>query len=402
VQHSQEAFDELCKQYPKSTHMCLATMTFDANNNPVKLYLGIHGAENTKNSYYCEIDMSVATLPELQHLVPMVNEAYTSLYIRRIDKGGSFLFCTSTSYGSRPIGRNQSEKWIKEVTGHAAGVLRQSIQNHAFDLYIADPIKFDLKALTLCTGRCQHRAETACQKYMTESITKKKERLAQAQVADAVEAIVDQVENEETSEESTEDNGAPVTVADFEHMLTARKDELKYTDTGRGWEIVQPVKPMPIDEVMSILRSKYDDSATLTPEMINDIDWYECDTGDFRSSAIPDDNIPDQLNAVLNGTALPDATRAMGNTGPSPGSEHVIHLCRRDTSSEEDTDDSDTETEEESDDIRGTSPDSDQDTESNSEFEDESDGDEGPGPAVRALIAAFTAAYESDRKRRRR
>ena len=47
--------------------------------------------------------------------------------------------------------------------------------------------------------------------------------------------------------------------------------------------------------------------------------------------------------------------------------------------------------------------DSDQDTDANSDSEEECD-DDGPGPAVRALIAAFTAAHESDRaaKRRRR
>jgi len=45
--------------------------------------------------------------------------------------------------------------------------------------------------------------------------------------------------------------------------------------------------------------------------------------------------------------------------------------------------------------------DSDQDTDANSDYEEECD-DDGPGPAVRALIAAFTAAYEQDRAAKRR
>eukprot|EP01043_Picozoa_sp_COSAG02_P062763 COSAG02_NODE_8740_length_2458_cov_6.377279_2_plen_170_part_00 len=42
--HSQEACDNLKKAYPKARHMCLASMTFDANHQPVKLFLGVHGA----------------------------------------------------------------------------------------------------------------------------------------------------------------------------------------------------------------------------------------------------------------------------------------------------------------------------------------------------------------------
>jgi hypothetical protein len=278
VQHSQEAFDELCKQYPKSTHMCLATMTFDANNNPVKMYLGIYGTEKTKNSYYCEIDMSVATLPELQHLVSMVNTGYTELYTKRLEQGHSFLFNTSTGDGSRPIGRNQSQDWIKELTGHPVGILRRSIQDHAFDLYIVDSTKFNLEALTLCITRCQHRAETACKQYMTETIKNKRERLAQTEVTGAVEAIVDEVENNDTTDTTVENTEDTV---------------------------------------------ENDDTMGTTVENIEDTEVTE-----------------------------------------------------------------DTDTEE--------------DTESSSESEDENDGDDGPGPAVRALIAAFTAAYESDRKRRRR
>ena len=41
-------------------------------------------------------------------------------------------------------------------------------------------------------------------------------------------------------------------------------------------------------------------------------------------------------------------------------------------------------------------------SESDGETDSESDDDDGPGPAVRALIAAFTAAYEQDRAAKRR
>jgi hypothetical protein len=317
--------------------------------------------------------MSVATLPELQHLVSMVNEAYTSLYIRRIDKGGSFLFCTSTSYGSRPIGRNQSEKWIKEVTGHAAGVLRQSIQNHAFDLYIADPIKFDLKALTLCTGRCQHRAETACQKYMTESITKKKERLAQAQVADAVEAIVDQVETEETmdtTEENTEDTVETEEQASNPIDLEAFCAEHGYDMVNMRERIGKPEYSKDMDKITRRVKP-----------------------GDLVKIGVNQDHFWTQVISMDGSKIVAKLCSNLYTVSEIGGGDivsfdkmfvHCVMFASSD--SEEDTEDTDTE----------------EDTESNSEFEDESDGDEGPGPAVRALIAAFTAAYESDRKRRRR
>ncbi len=43
-------------------------------------------------------------------------EGYTELYTKRLEQGHPFLFNTSKGDGSHPMGRNQSEKWIKEVT----------------------------------------------------------------------------------------------------------------------------------------------------------------------------------------------------------------------------------------------------------------------------------------------
>ena len=43
-----------------------------------------------------------------------------------------------------------------------------------------------------------------------------------------------------------------------------------------------------------------------------------------------------------------------------------------------------------------------EDTDASSKDTDSDDDGDAPGPNTRALVAAFTAAYESDRKRRRR
>lgn len=62
---------------------------------------------------------------------------------------------------------------------------------------------------------------------------------------------------EPTTEPTTDadDTTTPIiTVKDFEAMLISRKDELTFSDTGRGWALLSSVKLMPIAEVMTILR----------------------------------------------------------------------------------------------------------------------------------------------------
>ena len=64
-----------------------------------------------------------------------------------------------------------------------------------------------------------------------------------------------------------------VTVAQFETMLETRKEELTYTDTGKGLAISNNVRHLPIQQVMTILRDEYGADAQLTPSMITGINW---------------------------------------------------------------------------------------------------------------------------------
>ena len=71
----------------------------------------------------------------------------------------------------------------------------------------------------------------------------------------------------------TTNDGGGVTVAQFAHMLDSRQSELTYTDTGAGWKLLNEVKPLPIDQVMAVLRDAYGCDAGLTCDMIVAIDW---------------------------------------------------------------------------------------------------------------------------------
>ena len=62
-----------------------------------------------------------------------------------------------------------------------------------------------------------------------------------------------------------------VTVAQFETMLETRKEELTYTDTGKGLAIFNNVKYLPIQQVMTVLRNEYGADAQLTASMITGI-----------------------------------------------------------------------------------------------------------------------------------
>lgn len=112
-------------------------------------------------------------------------------------------------------------------------------------------------------------------------------------------------------------------LAQFETMLKGRKEELTYTDTGKGLAIFNNVKFLPIQQVMTVLRNEYGADTQLTASMITGINWL-AHGNTFRGDATPDDNIPGQLLAVLNGTVIPELHRGypyMDVTGPSP----VLH-----------------------------------------------------------------------------
>ena len=174
---------------------------------------------------------------------------------------------------------------------------------------------------------------------------------------------------------SSDSDGGGVTVAKFGHMLDSRQPELTYTDTGAGWKLVNEVKPLPIDQVKAVLRDEYGCDAELTCDMIAAIDWLNAGADDFRASATDDDSIAAQLCAVLSGAEMPVLTRQyphldMTCSPPAQRGAEYFVAPRAHSDSDEDT--------------------------------DAEEAGDAPGPAMRAVLGFLTAAYESDRKRRRR
>jgi hypothetical protein len=50
--------------------------------------------------------------------------------------------------------------------------------------------------------------------------------------------------------------------------------------------------------------------APLTNEMIDAVDWFHsAEAGDFRNAVVPNENVPGQLIAALNGAAMPELDR---------------------------------------------------------------------------------------------
>ena len=196
------------------------------------------------------------------------------------------------------------------------------------------------------------------------------------------------VQSDTGSEDGEAADTAPptttITVDDFERMLQSRKDELTYTDTGKGWSIINRVRQLPIAEVMATLRDN-GAGAPLTAETINTIDWTHCDRPDgtdFRGSATPHDNIAGQLVAVLTGAACPELHRDypyLDMTCDPPvqrNSQYYVRACGREAGAEQSDDSGEGHTSAATDSHSGA-----------------------PGPAMRGLLAALTAAHEQDHKR---
>jgi hypothetical protein len=174
------------------------------------------------------------------------------------------------------------------------------------------------------------------------------------------------------TEDAGDDSG--VTVAQFAHMLDSRQPELTYTDTGAGWKLLNEVKPLPIDQVMTVMRDAYGCDAELTCDMIFAIDWLNAGADDFRASATDDDNIVAQLCAVLSGAEMPTLTRQyphldMTCSPPAQRGAEYFVAPRAHSDSDEDA--------------------------------DAEEAGDALGPAMQALVAAFAAAYEQDRKHHR-
>jgi hypothetical protein len=186
------------------------------------------------------------------------------------------------------------------MVSSSVGELRNRIETDADGLVKAE--KLSEADASFVTKLLQHTPKTRERNYVARS----RSPTSAASAAAESQTSTDEAVTVTAVSVATQTEDDRVTVAQFESMLKSREHELKYTDTGRGWAIVQPVKPVPIDEVMSILRSKYSDGALLTAEMIADIDWMsdDCASTDFRGSAIYEDNIVGQLTSVLMGKAV--------------------------------------------------------------------------------------------------
>jgi hypothetical protein len=380
-------------------------VTFTDDSKPSMLYYGVHGEQDTmKSEFYHAVDMTKTLFKDQTDMVQHVHTGLSELY--KNYKEGHFLFVSGDkNTGETPVGKNWATKSVfKPMTGVSIGDLRKSVEQHSLKMHLEDPESHTLADCVEVHRRCQHLSRTAMDKYVLGAIGKMKgdaptENTATDEVADAVEAIVDEVENAFDPVESFEGPrtgyefktgvrglGYYLIGYDFGPEITASEDEsvpservvyrpaegaVPYLDKMRTrlclwWSKEALVRDFPVPD---------DLIATLTSDQVDDlVTKYGLSELDVIIYGAPwAEDTPDEDTDAVDAMVDEDTEETMDTTVENIEDTEV-------------TEDTDTE----------------EDTESSSESEDENDGDDGPGPAVRALIAAFTAAYESDRKRRRR
>jgi hypothetical protein len=442
--HSDQALAELKENIPSHKDVAsLATVVFDGYT-PIELHVGLHGKSpktnkaRTKNQRYAIVELYSPLFPIADELVETVQTGLKAL-CNDLPQG-KFVFRNNT--GDKPFRKSWMSETLTKAFGisktthglGAAGALRKSVERYNASMVSSD--EHTLEDAARIHAILQHEPATAWEKYIdsVKELTEASDddtsdgdgdgeddmdspfadhaqdqhdadeeparrRLINRPAAAASDGNDHDLEldrDDQAESGPAASSATGVTVEGYNPMLESRKEELSYTDTGNGWSMRNVIKPLPVDEVMAVLYNHYDAGATLTDEMITGIDWlYSDEANDFRRTATQEDNIPGQLLAVLNGTEMPDLDRdypftdmtnrpgpaADGPAADGPAAEEsnggrAINVTLNLVSdSDDDGDEPATET----------------------IFNDEF----AVGPAMRALIAAFTTAYEQDRKRRR-
>eukprot|EP01046_Picozoa_sp_COSAG06_P054446 COSAG06_NODE_9699_length_1840_cov_178.944859_2_plen_483_part_01 len=213
-EHTREMLDALKSDHP--THadaMSLCTVTFTDDSKPSMLYYGVHGEQDTmKSEFYHAVDMSKPLFKDQTDMIQYIHAGLSQLYWV-IGKHGSrkmwdgdFLFVSGDkSTGETPVGKNWATKSVfKPMTGVSIGELRKSLEQHSLKMHSDDPESHTLADCVEVHRRCQHQSRTAMDKYVLGAIGKMKagassEDTAADEVADTVQEMVDQVEDDKES-----------------------------------------------------------------------------------------------------------------------------------------------------------------------------------------------------------
>jgi hypothetical protein len=132
---------------------------------PKQLVLGLHPSvgQRSKNGFYATVDLDTPILPEAAHLLPLVRGGLAQLCQGVQD--GDRVFCREEGnrYGTI-FGRNQLGSLFTKTFGHSCGVLRKAVEQRAEELYRSGDLTLDQCAEV--HRRCQHKGDTALQKYV--------------------------------------------------------------------------------------------------------------------------------------------------------------------------------------------------------------------------------------------
>jgi hypothetical protein len=135
------------------------------NHVPKKLVLGLHpsGGQRSKNGFYATVDLDTPILPEAVHLLPLVRGGLTQLCEGLEDGARVFRREAGNRYGTT-FGRNQLGSLFTKTFEHSCGVLRKAVEQRAEELYRKGDLTLDQCAEV--HRRCQHKGDTALQKYV--------------------------------------------------------------------------------------------------------------------------------------------------------------------------------------------------------------------------------------------
>ena len=130
-----------------------------------RLVLGLHPSvgQRSKNGFYATVDLDTPILPEAAHLLPLVRGGLTQLCQGLEDGDRVFRREQGNRYGTI-FGRNQLGSLFTKTFGHSCGVLRKAVEQRAEELYRSGDLSLDQCAEV--HRRCQHKGDTALQKYV--------------------------------------------------------------------------------------------------------------------------------------------------------------------------------------------------------------------------------------------
>ena len=402
--HAPAILDSLKIEHPiAADYLTLATVVFGRDpKTPCKLVVGTKGGEDRKkNSFFQSVDLNEPVLAQAECLKPLLHDALARLCIEMPCTSESFVLRSEATQGEKLLHRNWGNSTFKGITGVAVGTLRKSVEQCAFAMHINDPEAMTLEMCTAVCKRCQHRPQVAMNKYVRGGVQKQRARLADTEAAGADESESPEAAGTEDTDGSAEDTGTDGTDGSTE-------------DTGGA-------KSGPID--LDAFCAEHGYHMVNMRERIGTLE-YGKDLDDILANVKPGDLVKIGVNRdhfwtqVISMDGLKIVAKLCNNlyTVSEIGCGDIVsfdkmfvqcvNLVRPDFDEDPEGSDAETldlpETDAPGDD---TEPRevidlvSESDGETDSESEDD---DGGPGPAIRALITAFTAAYEQDRAAKRR